>query len=138
MKSFALIKPYAIANRYRILFGLSCLIVVDLLQLFIPRVIKQVVDDLTRLQVDRSSLLNDAMIIMALGLCIGIFRFFWRRSLMGTARRLKNPCETVFSRMSRPFLRHTSTGPHRRPDGACHQRYPAGAHGLRNGPGGIE
>ena len=32
MKSFTLIQPYLSANRYRILFGLSCLIVVDLLR----------------------------------------------------------------------------------------------------------
>ncbi len=87
MKSFELIKPYLVANRGSILFGLLCLIVVDLLQLFIPRVIKRVVDDLALMQVDRSGLLNDALIILALGLCIGFFRFFWRRCLLGTARK---------------------------------------------------
>jgi len=86
MKSFALIKPYFSANRYRILFGLLCLIVVDLLQLFIPRVIKRVVDELTLMQVDRTGLLTYAATILALGLCIGFFRFFWRRCLLGTAR----------------------------------------------------
>ncbi|WP_372677278.1 ABC transporter ATP-binding protein [Desulfosarcina sp.] len=87
MKSFKLIQPYLIANRYSILFGLLCLIVVDLLQLFIPRVIKRVVDDLTLLEVDHSGLLNAAVTILALGLCIGFFRFFWRRCLLGTARK---------------------------------------------------
>jgi len=86
MKSFALIKPYFSANRYRILLGLLCLIVVDLLQLFIPRVIKRVVDELTLMQVDRTGLLTYAATILALGLCIGFFRFFWRRCLLGTAR----------------------------------------------------
>ncbi|MBR9985798.1 MAG: ABC transporter ATP-binding protein [Desulfosarcina sp.] len=87
MKSFKLIQPYLIANRSIILFGLLCLIVVDLLQLFIPRVIKRVVDDLTLLQVDHSGLLNHAVTILSLGLCIGFFRFFWRRCLLGTARK---------------------------------------------------
>lgn len=87
MKSFKLIQPYLIQNRLTILFGLLCLIVVDLLQLFIPRVIKRVVDALTFLQADRSGLLNDALIILGLGLLIGIFRFFWRRCLLGTARK---------------------------------------------------
>ena len=86
MGPYRLIKPYLMANRYRILFGLGCLIVVDLLQLFIPRVIKRVVDTLSLLQVDHRGLLEDALVIMVLGLCIGIFRFFWRRSLLGTAR----------------------------------------------------
>ncbi len=87
MNSFKLIQPYLIANRGAILFGLICLIVVDLLQLFIPRVIKRVVDDLTLLQVDLNGLANHAATILALGLCIGFFRFFWRRCLLGTARK---------------------------------------------------
>ncbi len=87
MKSFKLIQPYLIANRSIIFFGLLCLIVVDLLQLFIPRVIKRAVDDLTLMQVDQSGLLNHAVLILVLGLCIGFFRFFWRRCLLGTARK---------------------------------------------------
>ena len=87
MKSFRLIMPYLAANRANILFGLLCLIVVDLLQLFIPRVIKRAIDNLTLLQADRINLLNDALIILALGLTIGFFRFFWRRCLLGTARK---------------------------------------------------
>ncbi|MGD8703727.1 MAG: ABC transporter ATP-binding protein, partial [Desulfosarcina sp.] len=87
MRSFALIKPYLVANRYRIIFGMLCLIIVDLLQLFIPRVIKRAVDDLTLLHVNRRDLLAFALTILALGLCIGFFRFFWRRCLLGTARK---------------------------------------------------
>ncbi|MFO7713307.1 ABC transporter ATP-binding protein [Desulfosarcina sp.] len=87
MKSFNLIKPYLVANRNSILFGLLCLIVVDLLQLFIPRVIKRTIDNLALMQADPTSLLNDAVVILALGVCIGLFRFFWRRCLLGTARK---------------------------------------------------
>ncbi len=87
MKPFKLIQPYLLANRATILFGLLCLIIVDLLQLFIPRVIKRVVDDLTLLQVDNRGLLVYAGLILALGVCIGVFRFFWRRCLLGTARK---------------------------------------------------
>jgi len=77
MRSLDLIKPYFAANRSQILFGLFCLIVVDLLQLFIPRVIKWAVDDLTFLRVSQSGLVTYALIILALGVSIGFFRFFW-------------------------------------------------------------
>ena len=114
MKSFKLIKPYLVANRTSIIFGLSCLIVVDLLQLFIPRVIKRVVDDLTLLQVDRSGLLNDAVIILALGLCIGLFRFSWRRCLLGTARKteeaLRNRLFAHIQTLSPAFFDRVRTG----------------------------
>ncbi|MGA6925087.1 MAG: ABC transporter ATP-binding protein [Desulfosarcina sp.] len=89
MKSIKLIQPYLIANRHLIAFGLLCLIVVDLLQLFVPRVIKRVVDDLTLLQIDRPGLLDAAAAILVLGVGIGVFRFFWRRCLLGTARKIE-------------------------------------------------
>ncbi len=114
MKSFKLIQPYLIANRNSILFGLLCLIVVDLLQLFIPRVIKRVVDDLTLLQVDRSGLLSYAVIILALGLCIGLFRFFWRRCLLGTARKteeaLRNRLFAHIQTLSPAYFDRVRTG----------------------------
>ena len=114
LKSFNLIKPYLVANRYRILFGLLCLIIVDLLQLFIPRVIKRVVDDLALLQVDRDGLLTYAATILGLGLCIGVFRFFWRRCLLGTARKteegLRNRLFAHIQTLSPAYFDRVRTG----------------------------
>ena len=42
MKSLDLIKPYFRENRTVITFGMISLIIVDVLQLFIPRIIKWV------------------------------------------------------------------------------------------------
>ncbi len=109
-----MIKPYLAANRYRILFGLLCLIIVDLLQLFIPRVIKRVVDDLALLQVDHDGLLAYAATILALGLCIGVFRFFWRRCLLGTARKteegLRNRLFAHIQTLSPAYFDRVRTG----------------------------
>jgi ATP-binding cassette subfamily B multidrug efflux pump len=57
MKAFGLIKPYFIENRTHIIFGIISLIAVDFLQLFIPRIVKRAVDDLTALQIDAKKLL---------------------------------------------------------------------------------
>ena len=89
MKSAALIKPYFIENRYRILTGLLCLITVDILQLFIPRIIKRVVDDLTAFQIEGRQLLFYALIMIAIAVSIGVFRYIWRRCLLGTSRRIE-------------------------------------------------
>jgi ATP-binding cassette subfamily B protein len=114
MRSFALIKPYLVANRYRIIFGMLCLIIVDLLQLFIPRVIKRAVDDLTLLHVNRGDLLAFALTILALGLCIGFFRFFWRRCLLGTARKteeaLRNRLFKHIQNLSPSYFDRVRTG----------------------------
>ena len=114
MRSLDLIKYYFAANRYRILFGLFCLILVDLLQLFIPRVIKWAIDDLTLLRVTRNGLITDALIILALGISIGFFRFFWRRCLLGTARRteedLRNRLFTHVQSLSPAYFDRVRTG----------------------------
>jgi len=89
MKPTNLIKPYLLENRSRILLGLLCLIAVDLLQLFIPRVIKWAVDDLTSFHVDLLTLFFYALYIVGIAIMIGIFRYVWRRCLLGTARRVE-------------------------------------------------
>ena len=84
-----LIKPYFIENRAKIGIGLLSLIIVDLLQLFIPRIIKRVVDDLTAFKLDEWQLLSYALFIIGIAVFIGLFRYIWRRCLLGTARRIE-------------------------------------------------
>ena len=114
MNSFKLIQPYLVANRFVIGAGLLCLIIVDLLQLFIPRVIKRAIDDLTLMQVHRSDLLKYALTIVMLGLCIGFFRFFWRRCLLGTARKteeaLRNRLFSHIQTLSPAYFDQVRTG----------------------------
>ena len=56
MKSLELIKPYFIENRMVIFLGFACLILVDFLQLTIPRIIKWAIDDLTSFTATPASL----------------------------------------------------------------------------------
>jgi len=79
MNSIYLLKPYMLENRFRILAGVACLIIVDMLQLFIPRIIKWAVDDRTGFQVDRGGLLRYAVYILAIAMVIGMLRYVWRR-----------------------------------------------------------
>ncbi len=96
MKTLDLILPH-FKSHWRIIgAGLLSLIIVDLLQLTIPRVIRQAVDDLTLLDADLGSLLRQALTLVALALLIGTFRYIWRRCLLGTARRLE---ETLRNRL---------------------------------------
>ncbi|KPJ75322.1 MAG: multidrug ABC transporter permease, partial [Deltaproteobacteria bacterium SG8_13] len=89
MKSSNLIKPYFRENRKVITFGMVSLIIVDVLQLFIPRIIKWAVDDLTSGQADITGLLHYAGATVAVALSIGLFRFIWRYCLLGTSRRVE-------------------------------------------------
>ena len=114
MKPTDLIKPYFIENRYLIVVGLLSLIVVDVLQLFIPRVIKWAIDDLTLMQTDRGELLVYAFYMSGIAILIGVFRFVWRRCLLGTSRRveegLRNTLFTHLQSLSASYFDRAKTG----------------------------
>ena len=114
MKSSALIKPYFVENRFKIFFGLLSLIIVDMLQLFIPRIIKWTVDGLTQLQIQIGQLLVYAIYMALIAVLIGIFRYAWRRCLLGTSRRveegLRNRLFSHIQTLSASYFDRTSTG----------------------------
>ncbi len=89
MKALRLIKPYLVELRLFIAIGLLSLILVDFLQLMIPRIIKQAVDDLSVFKIDWRTLLLYGLEIFLIGILIGCFRYGWRRCLIGTSRRVE-------------------------------------------------
>ncbi|MFO7839309.1 MAG: ABC transporter ATP-binding protein [Desulfosalsimonadaceae bacterium] len=86
MQSFKLLKPYFYQRRRLIAAGILCLMAVDILQLFIPRVIKWAVDDLTARSIDWAGLATYAGEILLIAGFMAILRFTWRRLLIGTSR----------------------------------------------------
>ena len=114
MTPVQLIKPYFAENRRLILIGFLCLILVDLLQLFVPRIIKWTVDDLTAFQIDIVGLAIYAVYICGIGITIGFFRYLWRRCLLGTSRRieegLRNRLFTHIETLSAGYFDKTQTG----------------------------
>jgi ATP-binding cassette subfamily B protein len=114
MKSLDLIKPYLRENRLKIAIGLLSLIVVDMLQLFIPRIIKWSVDGLTALQIEPGQLLLYAMYMAVIAVLIGGFRYVWRRCLLGASRRveegLRNRLFVHIQTLSASFFDRTQTG----------------------------
>ncbi|MCP4108830.1 MAG: ABC transporter ATP-binding protein [Desulfobacteraceae bacterium] len=89
MKSINLIKPYVIKDRVPIVIGLFSLVLIDFLQLFIPRIIKWAVDDLTALQIDLKGLAVYALYIVGIAFIMGVFRYIWRYCLIGMSRRVE-------------------------------------------------
>jgi ATP-binding cassette subfamily B protein len=114
MKSIALIKPYLRENRLKIAIGLLSLIVVDVLQLFIPRIIKWSVDGLTAFQIETGQLLLYAVYMAVIAILIGVFRYVWRLCLLGTSRRveegLRNCLFAHIQTLSASFFDRTQTG----------------------------
>ncbi|MGE5256236.1 MAG: ABC transporter ATP-binding protein [Hyphomicrobiales bacterium] len=89
IRPLTIITPYFAESRFRIVIGLLSLIVVDVLQLVIPRIIKWAVDDLTAMRAETGRLLLYAAYMCAIGILIGVFRYVWRLCLLGTSRRVE-------------------------------------------------
>lgn len=114
MKALNLVKTYLYERRWFIAIGLSSLIVVDFLQLLIPRFIKQAIDAITYLAADHNALLLYGLKIFAAGVLIGCFRYGWRRCLIGTSRRveegLRNRLFQHLQTLSPAYFDRTRTG----------------------------
>lgn len=110
----SLIKPYFVENRTKILAGLLSLIIVDVLQLIIPRIIKWTVDNLTAFEIDVWRLLSYALYMVGIAVFIGIFRYIWRRCLLGTSRRveegLRNTLFNHLQNLSASYFDDVKTG----------------------------
>jgi ATP-binding cassette subfamily B protein len=111
---FSLIRPYFAEKKAAIAAGLISLILVNFLQLLIPRVIKRVVDDLTAMSLDTTGLLIYAGQIAGIGCCMGLFRYIWRNCLLGTSRRveegLRNKLFAHLQTLSAQYFDATRTG----------------------------
>lgn len=89
MGSFGILRKDLVDYRWRIGAGISALFVVDVLQLFIPRVVKHAIDDLTANVVSSEALLVYGAEVLGLALAIGALRYVWRFLLLGAARRIE-------------------------------------------------
>ncbi len=114
MGSFNLLRPYFYQRRKLITIGILCLMIVDILQLFIPRVIKWAVDDLTALSIDYTRLAVYAGEIIIIALLMAMLRFVWRRFLIGTSRvveeGLRNRLFSHIQTLSAAYFDQAKTG----------------------------
>jgi len=114
MKSIYLLKPYLIEKRLAIFAGVVCLIAVDMLQLYLPRLIKRAVDDLTAFRIDLAGLSLYALYMVGIALMIGMFRYGWLRCFVGMSRRveegLRNQLFEHVQTLSPSYFDKTKTG----------------------------
>jgi len=96
MRSLLKLKKYLLKYRFRIFFGILALIVIDLLQLLIPRVLKSAIDRLAEGMIEVSGLAYYFLIIVLIALAIAVGRFFWRYFIIGTSRRIERELRTDF------------------------------------------
>ncbi len=93
MKNFRTLKKYFIKYKWRFICGFFALLFVNILQLFIPRIIKYAIDDITigaGLKTNVTNhLIKYAFWIIGLALIIAVLRFLWRYFIIGAARKIE-------------------------------------------------
>ena len=109
-----LLLPTFRQHRLRLAAGFSALILVDLLQLTIPRFIKSGVDGLSKMTITPGGLLRLAAIILSIAAAVVILRFAWRYLIIGFSRLLERGIRNrIFShivKMDAPFFEKHTTG----------------------------
>jgi len=89
MRNFLTIKEDFIKYKWYLITGFAVLVLVDVLQLIIPRILKYAIDSLVGGNAQPGMLLRYALYIILIALGMGICRFFWRYCIGGTARRIE-------------------------------------------------
>jgi len=101
-------------HRWRLLAGFGALLLVDFLQLIIPRIIRSGVDSLSSSTTTKPELLKLAVIVLLIALFVVILRFIWRYLIIGFSRLLERDIRNrIFShilKMDAPFFEKRTTG----------------------------
>jgi ATP-binding cassette subfamily B protein len=109
-----LLLPTYRSHRLRLAAGFSALILVDLFQLTIPRIIKHAVDGLETMTITTSGLLQLGGLVLLIASLVVVLRFAWRYLIIGFSRFLERAIRNrIFShilKMDMPFFEKHSTG----------------------------
>jgi ATP-binding cassette subfamily B protein len=96
MKELLKLKKYVSRHKWAIIAGLLALILVDILQLFIPQMLKLTIDALAAGTASLSLIKKYGLWVIAIALGMGAGRFFWRYFIIGSARRIERELRQDF------------------------------------------
>ncbi|MGB3341680.1 MAG: ABC transporter ATP-binding protein [bacterium] len=94
MRELLKLRKYLLRYKFHFLFGVLALVIIDLLQLIIPRILKWAIDDLAAGSADLKGLGFYFILIMLIAVGIAIGRFFWRYLIIGSSRRIERTIRT--------------------------------------------
>ncbi|MBW2049087.1 MAG: ABC transporter ATP-binding protein [Deltaproteobacteria bacterium] len=115
LNDFRPLAVYFAENRLGLALGLLSLLIVDFLLLLIPLLIRRAVDLLVIQPPGTGALLlGQGALIALMALVIALFRYLWRRLILGHARRveqgLRNRLYAHLQTLSMGFFQRVSTG----------------------------
>ncbi|MDA8305330.1 MAG: ABC transporter ATP-binding protein [Deltaproteobacteria bacterium] len=112
--SIWLLKPYFKRYLLRLAGGFAALVLVDLLQLFVPRIIRYAVNSLQEGHATPRLLLSCGLYICLIAVSIAGFRFIWRHLILGFSRlvetHLRNRMFSHLLALDKDFFQKTNAG----------------------------
>jgi ATP-binding cassette, subfamily B, multidrug efflux pump len=89
MSSFKTLKNFFIENKWPYILGILWLLAVDLLQLFVPEILRRFTDQMVANTATFQDLYRYGIYILLVGIGIAFFRFLWRMYINTISRKLE-------------------------------------------------
>lgn len=114
MRTFDKVLPYLKKSYKQILGGIAMLILVDIAQLAVPKVMQYAIDHIQSRSIDNTGLIYIALIIVALAIAVMVLRFFWRILIIGNSHKIEKSLRQDFYnhllKLSQNFFNKSKTG----------------------------
>lgn len=114
MKNFLALKDFFIEHKWKYIVGVIWLLCVDILQLFIPKILGAYTDVIKTGNIASKTILFYGIAIVIIAFFMFVFRYLWRIYIMGTARlleyKLRNDLYAHFQKLSTNYLNNHKTG----------------------------
>ena len=114
MRTFATIIPYLKKSYLQISLGFITLILVDLVQLAMPKVMQYAIDHIQARTIDQRGLVWVGLIIFGLAIAVMVLRYFWRILIIGNSFKIEKGLRQDFYnhllKLSQNFFNHSKTG----------------------------
>lgn len=114
MKHFRIVKDFLWEHKSRYLIGVFWLLMVDVIQMIIPKIIGTVADGMRYHTLDSAGVLRLSLIVAGIAVFSAFSRFMWRIYVMGTARKLeyvlRNRLYSHLQTLSTNYFNHHKTG----------------------------
>lgn len=114
MRTFDAIIPYLKKSYAQIAGGIVMLILVDVVQLAMPKVMQYAIDHIQARTIDQRGLVWVGLIIFGLAIAVMVLRYFWRILIIGNSHRIEKGLRQDFYnhllQLSQNFFNRSKTG----------------------------
>ena len=114
MRTFDAVLPYLKKRYGKIAGGIAMLILVDVVQLIMPKVMQYAIDSIQERTITQTGLVWMGLIILGLAVAVMVLRYFWRILIIGNSHRIEKSLRQDFYnhllKLSQNFFNHSKIG----------------------------